>query len=142
MLLAALIVSLSLSLATAPALAAADLSAVKWGNRVLVLFAEPGDARYGQQQDLLDAVRDGLAERDVLVLGVVGESVSTLFGDLSGFDVDAVRHAAGRNTAEPFEVVLIGKDGGVKQRWTTPVSPDALFSTIDAMPMRANEMRR
>ena len=125
-----------------PANAAADLSAVQWDNRVLVLFAEAGDERYGEQQNLLNAVRDGLAERDMLVLGVTGQSVATLFGNLASFDVDAVRRTAGRNSAEPFEVVLIGKDGGVKKRWTMPVSPEALFTIIDAMPMRANEMRR
>ena len=134
--------ALALSLAAMPVLAAADLSAVQWENRVLVLFGDADDARYGEQQGLLDAVRDGLAERDMLVLGVTGQSVTTLFGNLSGFDADAVRHTAGANSAEPFEAVLIGKDGGVKQRWTTPVSPDALFAIIDAMPMRASEMRR
>jgi len=132
--------AIALTLATAPVLAAVDLSAVRWQNRVLVLFAEPGDVRYGEQQKLLDAVRDGLAERDMLVLGVIGREVTTLFGQVSGFDFDAVRNTAGGD--EVFEVVLIGKDGGVKQRWTTPVSPQELFAIIDAMPMRASEMRR
>ena len=132
--------AIALTLATALVLAAADLSAVQWQNRVLVLFAEPGDVRYGEQQKLLDAVRDGLAERDMLVLGVIGREVTTLFGQVSGFDFDAVRNTAGGD--EVFEVVLIGKDGGVKRRWTTPVSPQELFAIIDAMPMRASEMRR
>ena len=132
--------AIALTLATAPVLAAADLSAVQWKNRVLVLFAEPGDVRYGEQQKLLDAVRDGLAERDMLVLGVIGREVTTLFGAVSGFEVNAVRNTAGGD--EVFEVVLIGKDGGVKRRWTTPVSPQELFAIIDAMPMRASEMRR
>lgn len=134
--------ALALSLAAAPVLAAADLSAVLWENRVLVLFADAGDARYGEQQGLLESVRDGLSERDMLVLGVTGQSVTTLFGDVSGFDVAAVHHTVGGDSAEPFEAVLIGKDGGVKQRWTTPVSPEALFAIIDVMPMRASEMRR
>lgn len=133
--------AMALSLAAASVHAAVGLSAVQWENRVLVLLAEAGDPRYDEQQDLLDAVRDGLAERDMLVLGVIGQDVITVFGQLSGFDAEAVRHAAGGNSAEPFEAVLIGKDGGVKQRWTKPVSPEALFAIIDAMPMRTNEMR-
>ena len=132
--------AIALTLATAPVLAAVDLSAVRWQNRVLVLFAEAGDGRYAEQQKLLDAVRDGLAERDMLVLGVTGREVTTLFGAVSGFDSDTLRNIAGGG--EVFEVVLIGKDGGVKRRWTTPVSPQELFAIIDAMPMRASEMRR
>jgi len=37
--------------------------------------------------------------------------------------------------------LLIGKDGGVKRRWTGKLSIDELFQTIDAMPMRQYEMR-
>ena len=134
--------ALALSLATAPVLAAADLSDVQWRNRVLVVFADAGSAHYVRQLGLLEAVRDGLAERDMLVLGVEGQSVTTLYGDVSGFVVAAVRNTAGGNGADPFEAVLIGKDGGVKQRWSAPVIPEALFDIIDSMPMRAGEMRR
>ena len=134
--------ALALTLASSPVLAAADLAAVQWKNRVLVLFGDADNAQYGEQQGLLEAVRDGLAARDMLVLGVTGQSVATLFGNVSGFDVDAVRNIADGISDEPFEAVLIGKDGGIKQRWSTPVSPEALFAIIDAMPMRASEMRR
>ncbi|NMG19341.1 hypothetical protein DP116_07665 [Brasilonema bromeliae SPC951] len=37
--------------------------------------------------------------------------------------------------------VLVGKDGGVKRRETTPVQAKAIFDEIDAMPMRRQEMR-
>ena len=37
---------------------------------------------------------------------------------------------------------LIGKDGGVKKRWSGVVWIDDLFATIDAMPMRRYEMRQ
>ncbi len=40
-----------------------------------------------------------------------------------------------------FTVILIGKDGGEKLRSHQPVSLDILRSTIDAMPMRQEEMR-
>ena len=38
-----------------------------------------------------------------------------------------------------FAVVLIGKDGGIKQVWRDPVAPDDIFAVIDAMPMRQRE---
>ena len=37
---------------------------------------------------------------------------------------------------------LIGKDGGVKRRWSDVVWIEDLFATIDAMPMRRYEMRQ
>jgi len=42
---------------------------------------------------------------------------------------------------EQTSFVLIGKDGGVKRRWTGKLSVDELFQAIDAMPMRQFEMR-
>ena len=41
-----------------------------------------------------------------------------------------------------FAVVLVGKDGGEKKRWRQPVTFEQLRDTIDAMPMRQDEMRR
>ena len=40
-----------------------------------------------------------------------------------------------------FEILLVGKDGGVKLRSPAPVSTRDLFALIDAMPMRQREMR-
>ncbi|WP_306012848.1 MULTISPECIES: DUF4174 domain-containing protein [unclassified Allomuricauda] len=45
------------------------------------------------------------------------------------------------NANEAFEIILIGLDGGIKLRKNDIVSQEELFSTIDAMPMRRNEMR-
>lgn len=41
-----------------------------------------------------------------------------------------------------FEIILIGKDGGVKKRKTSLMQTDELFGIIDSMPMRQSEMRR
>ena len=57
---------------------------------------------------------------------------------------DTAPHEKGRLRAalavDGFEVLLVGKDGGVKLRQETPLSVDDLFATIDAMPMRQREM--
>lgn len=42
--------------------------------------------------------------------------------------------------ANGFEVLLIGKDGGVRLRQPRPITPEALFAKIDAMPMQRREM--
>lgn len=46
------------------------------------------------------------------------------------------------NCQNDFDTVLIGKDTGVKARWTGMPPMDALFDTIDAMPMRKFEIRQ
>ena len=43
---------------------------------------------------------------------------------------------------EPFEVVLIGLDGGVKLRKESPLSKEDLYAIIDGMPMRRAELNR
>ena len=42
----------------------------------------------------------------------------------------------------PFELVLIGKDGGVKARDPSPAALEAFLRLIDTMPMRRAEMRQ
>lgn len=41
-----------------------------------------------------------------------------------------------------FTVVLLGKDGGMKQTWHRLVTTREIFGVIDAMPMRKSEMRK
>lgn len=43
--------------------------------------------------------------------------------------------------ANDFSVILLGKDGGEKLRKKSFVSAAELFSLIDAMPMRQQEIR-
>ena len=43
-------------------------------------------------------------------------------------------------TSSGFQLLLLGKDGGVKLRSST-VSLEDIFSLIDTMPMRRSEMR-
>jgi uncharacterized protein DUF4174 len=41
-----------------------------------------------------------------------------------------------------FQVSLIGKDGHTIGNWSKPISSEELFSIIDAMPMRRDEIRK
>jgi len=42
----------------------------------------------------------------------------------------------------PFEVILIGLDGGIKLTQNDILTCEKLFAIIDAMPMRRRELRR
>ena len=103
------------------------LEPYRWNNRLLLVFApSPNDALILEQLAELEAARSGLIERDLLVLT----------------DTDPERGSDLRYELEikGFQVLLVGKDGGVKIRSRTPVRTEALFATIDAMPMRQQEI--
>ncbi|MBD2714731.1 DUF4174 domain-containing protein [Microvirga sp. STR05] len=110
------------------------LKASKWQKRVLLLCAPAlDDANLRRQQQLLEPVRAGLDSRDLVVREVNLSQLSTA-------DKQYLTQRLGV-AAGGFMAVLIGKDGGVKRRETRPLPPAKLFSTIDAMPMRQQEMR-
>ncbi len=114
----------------------------RWSKRPVVVFAPTeSDARLVRQRALLQQARGGLAERDVVVITVAGTRVATVLGRGPGVGADALRRRFGV-PADAFRAILVGKDGGVKLSSREPFSPRTLFGTIDAMPMRADEMRR
>ncbi len=109
---------------------ATELKTYKGQNRVLLVFAPSvKDKGYVEQKRLLAAAEDGLRERDMVVLELLGgEHAEALRSDL-------------KVSNDLFVVVLIGKDGGEKERFLEPVEPTQLFSLIDRMPMRRREMQ-
>ncbi len=107
------------------------LAAQRWRARILVVSApSAGDAGLMAQRAALGPVRDGLAERNLIVMEAVG----------TGPEATALRKRL-RLPPEAFRAVLIGKDGGSKLVSEEPIPPQTLFATIDAMPMRKDEMR-
>jgi hypothetical protein len=118
------------------------MQAYQWKKRPLVVFAPNDDhVALSAQRAVVMAHRGGFAERDVVVIYVVGTSVTGELGPGPGLSAEALRSRFGV-PADVFRVVLIGKDGGSKLSSGAPLSVKALFGTIDAMPMRRQEMRR
>jgi hypothetical protein len=131
--------AIALSVAATPVMAAADLSALQWQNRVIVVFGAANDPAAREQLDRFRSHADALAERDMLVLSVDDTGVTSLFGTAPDFDPDTIRQRLD-HTGDRFAVLLIGKDGGVKLRQETPVDPAEIFGLVDSMPMRRNEV--
>lgn len=124
---------LALALAgTASVAAASDpLAAHRWRARVLVLAApDAGDARLRAQRAAVTAARAGFAERDLVVVDAVGP----------GPEAAALRRRLGLPD-RAFRAVLVGKDGEPKITAAEPIPAERLYETIDAMPMRRDEMR-
>ncbi|KQP40955.1 hypothetical protein ASF49_19975 [Methylobacterium sp. Leaf104] len=117
---------------TAAQAAENPLARDRWSSRVLVISApEPGDPRVVAQRAELDRARAGATERDLVI--------REAFGDTA--EARRLRAALGL-PADGFRVVLVGKDGEAKRTGTAPIPADALFETIDAMPMRRGERGR
>lgn len=134
-LLLALLAAVTTAATPGPPSLAATIRDSRWQKRVLLLAAPRADeAAFQKQKQLLAAASGGLQERDLLVLDVLGDQLAP--ADRQYLQQELKLKING------FEVVLIGKDGGVKERSTHPLAPETLFGTIDKMPMRRQEMRR
>ena len=115
-----------------------SLSGFQWNSRVLLVFGQDGDDRVSRQIDRFDARKSGLSDRDLTVIRISGRDASVVFGDAAAPDADTLRREAG--VEDGFEIVLIGKDGGVKYRSKVLVDAQEIFERIDSMPMRRAEM--
>jgi Domain of unknown function (DUF4174) len=105
-----------------------DLSEFLWINRPVIVFADtPADPRLQQQIDLLTEGEAVMRDRDVIVLT----------------DTDPAAKSPLRQKLRPrgFQLVLVGKDGGVKLRKPFPWSARELSRSIDKFPMREREIR-
>lgn len=94
--------------------AIASLEQFQWRNRVLVIFADKGNARAARQENQLLADRDALQDRDMVILKIVGGSVRELFGAGEKLDAAAIARDLGDPTAGEFAAFLVGKDGNGK----------------------------
>ena len=100
--------------------------------RVLLVAApSEADPMLRRQRALFDAMHAGARERDLVLVEAVGATPSA----------DRLRAIYDLDPSV-FTAVLVGKDGGAKLRSATAFGPDDLFPTIDAMPMRRQEMQR
>lgn len=107
----------------------ADLQALEWVARPLVVFADtPNDPRFIEQMNLLMAQPEELVARDVVIIT----------------DTDPQTPSAIRRKLRPrgFMLVLIAKDGTVNLRKPFPWDVRELSRAIDKMPFRQEELRR
>ena len=129
---------------------ASPLERFQWHYRPLLVFAPSQEnLDYQQQTSAISDNQLAFHERDMLHVAIVGDVVdlqqqasrSTTPPKATNHPwADSLRrhYNISRNT---FTVILIGKDGGEKARWSSPVTMTEIFTRIDAMPMRQREIR-
>lgn len=111
----------------------AILTEKKDHRRVLLVYGRDDAQHYTiEQQEALNEVKDGLAERDLDVIVLVASLVMEP-------DRQFLMHDFKLNPSDGYAAWLIGKDGGIKQTYSKPVAIKDLFQTIDSMPMRRQE---
>lgn len=96
---------------------------------LVVLAYESHKGLATQQTALLKRFNKGLVERKVPLIQL-NETQSKAFQKAWGLE------------EHPFQAVLIGKDGGIKLKSQTPIKATRLFTLIDSMPLRIEEMRK
>lgn len=123
------LINAALALMLATASSAETLDEYLWEKRPIVVFADtPEDLLFIRQMELLDAGKEELAKRDVIVLT----------------DTNAEEISPLRKKLRPrgYQLVLIGKDGKVKLRKPRPWTVRELSRVIDKMPIRQQELKQ
>ena len=144
------IISLSLAPVSCPNLSQAsfpmsefNLASYKWRNRILLVFASSSkDVNFTKQIQLFKQHQQGLNERDLILVTVFSKGSSYSNEQLINLaSAEKLRQRFNVNDND-FRVILIGKDGGAKRQDSKVVQAETIFSEIDAMPMRQQEMRQ
>jgi len=111
-----------------------------WEKRVLLVFAPNNeDTEFRQQDAVLKAIGDGLIERDMSVIRAFSSNRLSVDGKAYEQSTAGFYRQFAVQPGE-FRVILVGKDGTVKLNRRSAVSDQELFSLIDSMPMRRQEM--
>ena len=117
-----------------------DVKKHKWENRVLLVFTHiKNDEIFNKQISNLLKEKKGLTERKLIIYQFVKDQYSINFD--SKWLLSSLKKRKYKAESENFKVVLIGLDGGVKLEQTSFLSTKKLFTIIDGMPMRRNEIR-
>ena len=112
--------------------------------RLVIAIGEPGSAGLERLDRLAEAARCRLVDRDVDLIVVDAAELERLRAGPAGTVPvhlePALREA--RPARGGFELLLVGKDGGIKARADSPDALEEFLGRIDAMPMRRAEVRR
>lgn len=113
----------------------------KWKNRIVLVFSPEKSTNIEKQMAVFSNHQKGMQERDLLVFEIRNESIYHPNGDRDGKKAaDRLRNKY-RIAENEFSVILIGKDGTEKLRQSEVLNAEKLFTIIDGMPMRRQEIK-
>ena len=113
------------------------LSDFKWKNRVLVVVTNEKE----EIKDLITNHNNELNEREFVVIQLDDEKAFIDYTQMSKrFSKSILKKV--KNISQEVYFVLIGKDGRIKNLFSKNTGINEIFSEVDKMPMRINEMKR
>ena len=135
-----IVLSLFSFLNTGKSICAQDLSEHLWKNRLLIVLSDAKDSDLVRKQmQTLHKDIHGLEERKLVIYQATKKEYKE--GFKSGIWRPSEKlYKKYNKSGNPFYVVLIGLDGSVKLTKSTLLQIDELYSKIDSMPMRKNEL--
>ena len=118
-----------------------DLSSHQWEDRLVLILAEDtSDEIYQNQIKELYSDKPGLKARKLVIYSALPKKYKRDDRLEEGWFESGELYTYYKKTDGPFEILLIGLDGGVKLRQSEFVSIKDLFGRIDQMPMRRREV--
>lgn len=123
-----------------------DLEKHKWTNRILIVKSVDAESnKYQEQVKEFTNSTEELIDRKLILYKIVEENFTlTVYKNSTLNSSGKVSRKLAEsilNEKENFEIILIGLDGGIKLQKTEVLTKQELFNTIDAMPMRRNEIK-
>ena len=113
------------------------LSDLKWKNRVLVVVTNEKK----EIKDLIKIHNIELNEREFVVIQLDDEKAFIDYTQMSKkFSKSILKKV--KNIPQEVYFILIGKDGRIKNLFSKNTGMNEIFSEVDKMPMRINEMKR
>ena len=125
---------------TSPFDQANPLRDFRWKNRIVLVFSPNDQNENSRQWEELISFPEDLVDRDIILIRVYENRSISLPKVRLTLDPETLRsyyHNKGEN-----ELLLIGKDGGVKLRTLDFIKSQEIFDLIDSMPMRISEMKK
>jgi hypothetical protein len=118
-----------------------ELKKHQWESRVLLIFTDDKNADdFKNQIKILSENKKGLKERKLVVYQFTKNEFTTNFIEVWSSSNSLYKKFV--NNKDRFKVILLGLDGGIKLEQDRILSPEKLFTIIDGMPMRRNELKR
>ena len=118
-----------------------SLDEFQWKNRIIIVNSDINNELSDKQKNSLMKEIPGLKERQLLVFEIGKAGIRDIM-TIKDYEIDQKLFDQLRLKEGIFELLLIGKDGGVKLRSSAPVAINEIYGLIDQMPMRQAEMRR
>ncbi len=122
---------------------AQSLNDYRWNNRLIVIYAESlNNSLIEKQLEEFDVKEESWNERKLRCF-IITPRTSIELKDPYITDkvlINGLNYQM-KKKLTPFEIQLIGLDGGIKMSENEPVKIETIYSLIDGMPIRKTELK-